>query len=191
MGNYTCRKSTAQVYAIRVRKPYSTWADITIEEWDEGGSFKCISDFGNFVYAWTSIGDRCLRKFLMGLNFDYFMRKTRGKFEEFAFKETIKNMLNDVITMRREERSLTEETARQLWNQIKALEYTDNEDHFFMGLGDFILKELYDHDHQCIAIAEEPSGECKQFWDIIWPAACDIWGKELAEEEKKEEACIQ
>ncbi len=185
MEEYTYKKSTAMVYTIRIQKPYSTWADITIEEWDGGGSFKCISDFGNFVYAWTSIGDRCLRDFLRGLNFDYFMGKTRGKFEQFAFKETIKNMLNDVITMRREERSLTEETARQLWDQIKALECTNNEEHFFRDLGDFIMGKLYDHDHESIAIVEEPTGECKQFWDIIWPAACDIWGKELLEEEKK------
>lgn len=181
--DYTCKVSEARAYHFRLVKPEHTWADITIEEWENGGSFKCISDYGNYSYAWNSIGNRNLRQFLIGLNFDYFMTKTMGsKFEIFDKDRTIANLRKEVYKARRS-REISADDFRTCWEELEEgelLDVSDASDIFWERISSAaIVRVLYDDDLSAVPCFDKPDPQCQGFWDTIWPMACDYWKKEV------------
>lgn len=86
---YTCVKDEAVVYKMKAGKPGWGWANITIREWEGGGSVDIQSDFGAYAYSWGAIGSGTFRAFLRGLNYGYFMGKAaanRGR--QFSWEES-------------------------------------------------------------------------------------------------------
>ena len=77
--HYKIETDVARVYKVRSRNRFGWgWAVATIREWPRGGQIDIQSDFGNYGNTWTAVGDRSLREFLCGLDFDYFMNKAGG-----------------------------------------------------------------------------------------------------------------
>jgi len=73
-----------ECYTIRAE---NEWAYIYIDE--DNGVFTSYSSFGNYAYRWSHIGGRTLKAFLSGLNFDYFMGKTRREYLRFDPEATV------------------------------------------------------------------------------------------------------
>lgn len=178
---YTCTKDTAVVYKLRGKG--FAWADITIREWPGGGSIDIQSDFGDYANIWNSIGSGPLRKFLCGLNMDYFLNKCLGNaYLEFDCKGTIQEIKRDIIRGRRDA-SIEHGVAREIWDSLAGTD-TDSEYGMLSEMGedafDYMVGELYGHDRSMIPIATRPKCECVNFWKEVWPCACEVWCKELA-----------
>jgi hypothetical protein len=179
---YKLTKRTATVYGIRIDKP-STWADITIEEWTGGGSFKCISDCGNYAFIWGSIGNDLLRSFLCSLNFDYFMNKvTSHDYLEFNFKKQVKR-IEEMIIRDRKDRSLDKALAAECWAELHEICAGDfNEFYDQLRYTDNLFKLVFDEDPTAVPHEESPKAQCTAFWNEIWPVACEIWREELQQQ---------
>jgi hypothetical protein len=181
MRNYTLKKSNAEVYAIRIKDDCTAWADITLESWKEGGSIKVISDYGDYTYMWNSIGSGSFKRFLCGLDYNYFMGKCRGHHgQQFSAKMTIQYIRSEIVTARRAH-DLDKDTARASWNLLNDKDYMGGESefcHFLCFEGSKLVDDLYHGDISSIPYGSEPIPECVGFWDIIWPIACDIWKHE-------------
>lgn len=182
---YTYKKHQAKVYNIRVQEPYPTWANITIREWKGGGSFDCQSDYKDFSHFWNSIGPETLREFLIDLDFDYFMKKTRARdYLEFSGEESLKAVRQDIINADREDR-IDIELARKMFDSTRLhtdrVLYSQNTFAQFLIDSD-IIKDLYFNDWQAVPIRKEYNPQCLGFWKNIWPAAKEIWEKEITDE---------
>ena len=178
---YELKKSTAMVYHIRILEPSRTWADITIEEWKEGGSFKCVSDYGNYSYIWGSIGTETLRGFLCQLNYDYFMGKTHPSLgEQFSIRKSITACRENIIEARRD-CDITRAQARVMWEYLEQLEDAGNNENLYFQLitDSDIFDTIYENDYCSIPSHTEKHPQCAGFWRIIWPVAVEIWKEEL------------
>lgn len=180
--SYSLTKRTAIVYGIRINKPH-TWADITIEEWQGGGSFKCISDYGNYSHIWGSIGERSLREFLCSLDKHYFLKKvTEYKYLEFDCEATLAGIRKDILKYRREG-EIDKELARECFDEAQPgtdLSDCDNSTLFWERLyQSSILNGAYDGEGTNVNTQERIKPQCQGFWDIVWPVACEIWREEL------------
>ncbi|MHC1744866.1 MAG: hypothetical protein AB9873_17815 [Syntrophobacteraceae bacterium] len=201
---YTCKKTMAVVYNLRIKEPspkgspgWTTWADITIREWfgqysggpRNGGSIQIISDYGNYGFAWSHIGDKCLRQFLLALEADYFFGKVveggRRNYEVIDMKATLEDIRKEIVSMRREGR-IDKEQARDFWEQIE--EGSDvsrciSDEELYRALDDHddLFRIIFHNDFENVPVSHTMNGQCRGFWDRIWPAACDVWRKELAE----------
>jgi len=177
--DYKIQKSTAMVYKIRL--PNGGWADITIEEWEKGGSFKCVSDYGNYSYIWTSIGEQTLRGFLCQLDFYYFMMKAHKSKSgmQFSLEKTIELIKRDIIQQRRGD-DLNSTDARTCWEEAEQLDTGNSIDLFYNLFSETkAAKLIYAGDPCVFPAAEEVIPQCEGFWELIWPCICEVWRDEL------------
>lgn len=187
MSNYTCEKDAAVVYRLRVQDGgIRTWANITIREWPRGGSLDIQSDHGNYSNLWMSVGDKPFRHFLCSLNMGYFFEKCLGSsYLEFDCEATIREIRNDLIESRRAG-TIEKEVAREIWGDLEgvlassayALSFEMGESSF-----DYMVNHLYGGDYVDLPDVMRPRPDCVNFWNLIWPCACEVWRKELAEEQ--------
>ncbi len=169
-------ETTATVYRIRNIR-HAGWADITLREWDGGGSFDCQSDYGNFAYVWGSIGDRNLREFLCGLNKDYFMKKTRPHdYREFSVEKTCKEIQREIISQRRE-RTITKEDASLCWEQSHEIDTrTASNEGFYHCMEEFdIVDKIFCGDYTALPTRTEYNPMCDMFWEKVWPHITKYW----------------
>lgn len=148
------------------------WAVIYIDERE--GSFSCQSTFGTYAFIWRAIGDRTLKQFLCGLNFEYFMGKTRPGYMRFD-EERSTAWLKDYIIRARREGSLDKGEARKAFNELEWLS-PDGEHMYASSLYDSpgIMHALANDPAGCIQYAAD--GNSRGFWKIIWPAFLDHIG---------------
>jgi hypothetical protein len=180
---YVCETGTAKVYMLRRIGGSSAWADITIRDWPDGGSLNIQSDYGNYQHSWRSTGCNSLIEFLIGLNFDYFMKKCCKGYLVYSHEETLKRTLSQLIAYRKY-RFLNKEEARECMNQIKtAFPYgSSNIVDFVENLPEIVTEMVYDNDYSNIPEGKTPRYECVGFWEEVWPCACEVWRKELEEQ---------
>jgi hypothetical protein len=149
-------------YIVRVR---SDWAYIYIDE--ANGVFASYSSYGNYAYCWRHIGDDTLKEFLIRLDFDYFMGKTRPDYCRFDSEATSEGIQRTIIEARREG-SLTAEEARSAWSDLADI-CRDSSEGFF---ADFCqcraLMNIYGGDY-CDIARDRPDGDSRGFWREIWP----------------------
>lgn len=157
------RWTPVQRYVVRANHE---WAIIWIDECK--GAFNCQSSYGNYAYIWRSIGNRTLKEFLCGLNFDYFMNKTHPGHHRFDCGKTIAGC-RDHIKEARRSGSIDRATARDAWDYLDDCEDHESGEAF---IGDIMrcdsIVDLYAGDY-CDICRESPAGDCIQFWNVIWP----------------------
>lgn len=103
-------------YTLRGRSLGEGWAKILITE---DGRFHAISDYGNFAYWWTSIGEgRTILEFVHGICDDpyYICQKLKPERVLIA-AASFKALLEEVIARRKDDWS--QEKARSAWDLIK------------------------------------------------------------------------
>lgn len=156
------RWTPVQKYVVSAKHE---WAVIYIDERE--GSFSCQSTFGTYAFIWRAIGDRTLKEFLRGLDFDYFMGKTRPGYMRFDEERSIA-WLKDYILRARRENSLDKEEARKAFNELEWLS-PDGEGMFAASIYDSpgIMHALSNDPSGCIQYAAD--GNSRGFWKIIWP----------------------
>ena len=164
----------------------SGWADITLREWDGGGSFVCQSDYGEFAYVWGSIGDQTLREFLCGLDKQYFFAKVRtSDYMVYSHKRTIECLKGEILRARKEQ-ELDAEQARECWNAAKHIDAMGTSEgiEFFNGVEESCLCEtLYQCDLSYVEIRQEYNPMCDMFWDRVWPHITKHWKEQLREDD--------
>ncbi len=183
-GTATVEKETAMVYKIRPNKSNGGWADITIREWPKGGSIDCQSDYGNYSYSWASIGPQTLREFLCGLDFHYFMGKTRGSYGQiFSLEKSLTELKAEIIRQRKAG-ELAQDDARECWRLVKQIdEFAGDAECEYTRAVEFnseIVNLLYGGEWHIVPFCKVDNPECVAFWERLWPLACDAWKKELA-----------
>lgn len=141
------------------------WAIFYIDE--KHGAFNCQSTYGTYAYIWRAIGERTLKAFLLDLNFDYFMGKTRPGYHCFDRERSVASV-KECILDRRRWGSIDRRTARMAWRDVEANEH-ENAIRFVdeMTYSEHLMKvlgsEYYDF------ARELPDVDSKQFWAVIWP----------------------
>ena len=178
---YTCTKDTAVVYKFRLKG--FGWANISIREWPDGGAIDIQSDYGNYANTWYAIGSGPFRKFLCGVDMGYFFNKCLGNaYLEFDCEATIREIRKDIIRDRREG-NIEHDAAREIWESLDDLD-TNSAYGMLAEMGedafDYMVDELYGHDRSMLPNITRPKCDCTNFWQQIWPCACEVWRKELA-----------
>ncbi len=162
--------------------PQGGWADITLREWEGGGSFQCQSDFGNFAHVWGSIGPRTLREFLCELDKDYFLKKTRSEdYRRFSVEKSCQQLRKDIIEARRC-KDLTKRDARLCWEEVDEIEdRVDSLDDYMHRIYNCseIIDELYCGDYYGIPDCSEYDLMCDLFWERVWPHITKYWAERL------------
>lgn len=157
------------------------WAEISIREWEHGGSFMCISSFGNFGYIWTAIGVRCLREFLVQVNYSYFMTKTQGHDQIFSPEKTLSLIKQQILTLKKQ-KSISKDIAEDYYQEIESLglQDLDSEDAFFHTFYETdVFNDVFDADIEGVPYEMMDDQQQIGFWTQLWPIACEYWKKEL------------
>jgi len=150
-------------YSIRVG---GEWAYIYLDE--ANGVFTGYSSFGNYAYQWRSIGSDTLKEFLRGLNFSYFMGKTRTGYLQFDHEATVDGIKTAIIEQRREG-AIDRDDARAAWHDLEQIDAGNSVDRFFDGFcSSNPLMKVYGGGNGDIA-RERPDGDSRGFWEKIWP----------------------
>lgn len=177
MTSATITKSPMDSYSIRSG---GEWARICIDSYtaygDErkrhGGEILVYSSFGSYNNHWTHCGVP-FPQFLTGLEFDYFMGKTRGSAsEEFDPDGSAKCVKERLIELRRRG-DLDKEGARTLWSGVEHLDVASNA-HEFMDIMNGLDSDVKNSRYYLIDDAYEyittrPVPETVSFWREIWP----------------------
>ena len=177
--DYTCAKSQATVYSIRL-PGLKGWAKVSIEEWNRGGSFQAITDFGNYDYIWASIGDRCLRKFLVGLDYGYFMTKAHPshgmEFDAEASAKVIRAEIKEHVAEDPIRSQKCNEALDEIWDD---LQHVDEQEFFHVIEDSDLFHWFYQGDYYSITTCHRRQPQCDGFWKNIWPCLCEVWRNEL------------
>ncbi len=183
-------KNPLKLHRILPAKSYlfkgdHTWADITIRSWDKAGSISVISDYGNYNAIWHSTGYDDIRKFLIELDYAYFMKKSHPQLGmEVDWDETVKFILKEICETRRNG-DLEAEEARNFFDYIKG---ADQNEGMFWRISES-ESELYDFLGRIdFPTIKRKIPECQGFWEVIWKVAVETWKEELTQEEKKADA---
>jgi hypothetical protein len=146
-------------------RAHHEWAFVYIDE--TTGVFACYSSFGSYNYCWTHIGTRTLKEFLLDLDFDYFMGKTRGlAYKQFSADATLTGIKEYIIEGRRDG-WISKEVARTAWEE--AVDLQSSHDFFGEFCASKVLMGIYGGDY-CGVAREALTGNAKGFWEKIWPA---------------------
>jgi len=172
---YSLTIETAKVYRVRAVDEHA-WANATIRTWPKGGSLDIQSDYGSYSHIWVDIGPGPFLKFLCELEYDYFMRKTRGEYRPFDAEATRRELVRWVLDARRQ-RSIDGALAREHFGE--ACRY---ETHQLMSAEAFYGQ--FSHS-MCGFVGGEPPSrtrdneETRRFWQLIWPMLTGAWRREL------------
>ena len=191
--NFTCEKSTARVYKLRMTGQFGGWADVTIEEWPRGGSIKAVTDYGDYAYIWNATGSKTFREFLIGLDYSYFMGKAHPshgrEFDPGKSAEGIKNMIfsdRKAGLLSKHDAKIAFDYLMTIWDELKGCCVNE----FFHIISESDLLELvFGNDFHGVPHCSRRHPQCDGFWEHVWPCLKEVWSKELKDDE--EEDCVE
>lgn len=153
------------------------WADCYLRDEGRRCALTIQSTLGAYAYTWSNIGEgKSFRAFLSGLDFTYFMQKTRPDYLLFDPEATARSIADDLLKVWRDG-DLPAELA------LDCLDRFEDERPWEIPGADLfhsrleatgIAGTLYQHDLAGIAKLR-PRGECLTFWNELWPVLCDAW----------------
>lgn len=108
--------TSSEVEVYKLRGDRSLWADVTVDAWEGGGALSIQSDYGNWAYTWQATGGN-FYKFLCVLDFHYLFGKLASSSQVFDEQATFNNLIQGVLTARREWR-VTGDIAREVYNAL-------------------------------------------------------------------------
>ena len=124
------------------------------------GYFSCVTDWGNYAYWWTGIGDEDFRQFLITADAHYVMEKlNHSEMYGFHLEDTIKNSKKLI-----KENVSDKETAKELINELKII---SSEQDFYLWWADkSYLGDLGEVEY---VISKKPTGKAQGFMENLWP----------------------
>lgn len=176
--DYQFTKSISEKYCIRLPK-MNGWAIIFLDE--KNGTLSVHSDFGNWAYSWTSIGQPSLKHFLIECDTDYVSSKFVGSKRFVNVEETIKAIKADIIE-KRKNNECTEEEARRAIDELGYLdcgEATVNDFCSSIALECSHLYKVYNYDMADVPIRTEYESGINCFMKAIWPVFIEILKEEI------------
>lgn len=168
---------------IITRRYYIPTLPSGLEGWgifflDSIGTFTCVTDWGNYAYAWRAFGPADFREFLLGINDGYLLSKISVR-EEYQSDETLVNVKQHLIASR-VAKDLTRETAREEWELLENCDDLRNEHDWWRWTSQTELNCLGDDG---LVVYDRPQ-QAKAFVQLLWPRFKDMLRKELAEEKE-------
>jgi hypothetical protein len=190
MNNYSVAKSTTERYSIRFDSIW-TWAIINISE---NGDFNVISDYGNYSYAWRNFGDN-FKKFLIELGerckehpTSYLYSKIHNKAldDKIDIEGTIENIKKEIFNRRRD-KDITEEVARECWNEIVSFvdDYGSSGecsyDFFYANIGGEATDNVFCNNYELLSLYAKYTydRDCEAFCKEIMPVFTEILKDEM------------
>lgn len=181
MSAPTVTKSQVDLYNIRGL--HGAWANIVVIPRGDYVELIIDSDFGAFAYAYFCHGGN-YKQFLISCDFDYLMRKFRGKDYKIPDPSKYEKEIKDAIIESRQGEQLTKDEAREAWNDMLNTEH-DRGDLFFAELYDHKLFEKVFGDHEGLPSAKKVDPQCQSFWDKCWLPFVEELKQEMAAEPAK------
>ncbi|TEB15156.1 hypothetical protein Psfp_02332 [Pelotomaculum sp. FP] len=179
MEEFTFKKSSVERYDIQPKEGFG-WGIFTIDE--NNGLFNCLSDYGNYNYAWPNHGCPSFKHFLIEItrNWDYLVRKVAPQEpSRFNFEKTIKEWKQNVLRSRWE-RSCTKEEARKAWEVLSDLDFSDSAE---MTQRTLLESNIPDHVLSWDDIVDGPifdiNASVKAFATILMPMFAEVLKEEL------------
>lgn len=182
---YSFEKREAVEYYVH-RKDSSVWGIAFISDSPGRHLLSIQSDYGDYSYHWTSIGDRPLIEFLVGLSMDYAMGKlcgSRDKMFEYDHDETRKALFQEIRRARRD-REITKQDARKFRTELvgydcdyssSAMEYVSNLEVWCPNM----MREMFCDLSDTFPVRNRIRPQVQGFWDEVWPMFVDIWKRQL------------
>ncbi|TGE29766.1 hypothetical protein [Hymenobacter metallicola] len=174
-ASFTVAKSTVECYKIRSVNGGFAWADITIDANSRGGRIQIASDYGDWQHYWGAAGSD-FKAFLEGISHDYAASKF-GAERWINVKATVKQYKQDLIEARREE-ALTQDEARQIYDEITELEHESNNS-IVAAIQATTHLESFLYDTSGIPeLSYEDNPHFRHFWEELWPVLLAEFKKE-------------
>ncbi|MCV2423376.1 hypothetical protein LNV47_22570 [Paucibacter sp. DJ4R-1] len=200
------KTSGSEVYNV---KNSGEWATIVVRCWQDEdhpdgrprhrGELMINSTFGAWSYYWGAPG-MPLKRFLIGLGFDYLFGKLMGQaLEQYDGEASVTDLRQRVLSMRRR-RSIDREVARWIWGEI-----SDRIDTLERSVDGFVdaccsisqhardwyesrtvgqalteIDELFDEPWHQTKTRDNP--QAVGFWREIWPEFTAALKAEMAEQ---------
>ncbi|OOM17247.1 hypothetical protein CLSAB_19670 [Clostridium saccharobutylicum] len=183
MDKYNFKKSTCERYDIKLKDTYGGWAIITIDE--NGGLFNAHTDYGDYNYSWPNHGRESFKHFILELVKDksYFLGKVAN--DKYYYAENTEKAWKEQIIEDRREGELSEEQARELWDEITDFDYHTSCDHLqHQCYESDIVNKYYCEPWYHFDVVQGFSPQAHAFADIIMPILGEIIQKEIEEKEK-------
>ena len=145
-------------YDIRSNKTGDGWGAFII---DDRGYFAVVSDFGNYSYWWTHIGEDDFRQFLCRLDADYLCGKLAPT--RVYDCDGTEKCIREHILRWRSERRITKELARKEWDH---LDFADihGDGGFVLWMQDSELPDRWDADLCCYERPPQAMAFCKRLY---------------------------
>lgn len=160
---------TTRLYQIKPGK--SGWARIWITD---DGCITILSDWGNYGY-WFGAPDMEFRAFLLQCDTDYLGNKFSGGRTEFDGEQTVENVKDHILRLRRDQR-LSAREARDEWQDLPGTAF-DSSDDFTHWLHKTKLPEAWEFSSYCVPM------RVQGFLKKVWPLFVEMMRHELASEE--------
>lgn len=176
---YEVKRGICETYTLRWKNTHM-WAVFMVTD---NGFLSIQSDFGNYSYRWQAFGDS-FKQFLTTLDDSYLMSKLAGTEREFYLDQTLKILVEQVLSERKQD-LITEEKARELMNEIESLqECGPYQEEYYRMIQELPgLMEFYGNDMSSVPCSMGYTGQMQGFVERIWPAFRAVLNKELIPEE--------
>lgn len=135
------------------------WAIIVI---DSKGLLSAWTDFGNYVYHWTSFGDD-FPKFLLGLDDYYLSRKLAGKDRDVYDSEATRKAVEEALKEELEASRMDESTFDTEQGLIRQFNRLYDKDDFQAWLRETSLSEAWNYGRMSL------NPQLQGFLTNIWP----------------------
>lgn len=156
------------VVCYKLRHPSGMyWADITLDinQDKKGGRISIASDYGDWQRYWGATNN--FKEFLSKIHIDY----AAGKFgcdKHFDTEHQV-NIYRIQVLQARRSGQLTSGDARLIYDELKELEHTGNNETEFYGNASE-LENLFNFLGHYIELSYDIEPGFKRFWSEVWPA---------------------
>lgn len=152
------------------------------------GMLNVQSDYGDYCYHWTSLGDMTFKQFLISIDKTYLISKIgRETPKEFDLESSVKNVKKDIIEKLKYE-EISSKCARFFWDELIKLT-SINEYEFQVDLDNImfydelapqsLFEKIYGGYIENIYFVKKTSFQLTTFVDEIWPVFVNEIKKEI------------
>lgn len=183
---YTCDRSGASRYIMRLKTKTGPWAVVLLDE--RFGMIAIKTPEKGYLAFWPKHGSKTFRHFLVGVDAGYLGRNL-SKPDQFDYKETVQCISRLADESAEDDLSLSEYEAIQ--RELAELKYDWSDNHITFGikiLNDYPkIGSLFGYDMSSLPFVHTYEESLSIFLSDIWPAFQEILKKEIQFKQSLEE----